>query len=165
MPMIHIDGLVSFAPNVAVIVHREAMNVSAERLAEAVRTAYSYMDEPHLLDACCGGMGPLTKYSELTLTDYLRLLQEIKVTEAGAKAKKVHTKVRRAEFSSKRSHLVLTMLDAGVPYICAIPGCGVIEQLTVDHIKALSRGGTDELSNLRFLCRQCNSEKRDMHDA
>lgn len=163
--MIHIDGLVSFAPNVAVIVHREAMNIPAERLAEAVRTAYSYMDEPHLLNACCGGMGPLAKYKDLTLADYLRLLEEIKVAEAGAKAKRTHTKVRRADFNSKRSHLVLAMLDAGVPYICTIPGCSVIEQLTVDHIKALSRGGTDELSNLRFLCRQHNSEKRDLHDA
>lgn len=32
-------------------------------------------------------------------------------------------------------------------------------ELTVDHIKPRSKGGTNELSNLRLLCRSCNSRK------
>ena len=37
---------------------------------------------------------------------------------------------------------------------CAL--CGSIENLTVDHIRPRSGGGTDEISNLRVLCRKCN---------
>jgi 5-methylcytosine-specific restriction protein A len=33
--------------------------------------------------------------------------------------------------------------------------------LTVDHIVPKAAGGTDSLSNLRVLCRGCNSRKRD----
>lgn len=162
MPLIHMGKLLSFAPNIGVLVHEEALDVSAEELFQAIHTAYSHMNNQYLCDACCGGMGPLAKYRDLQYEDYLRLLDEIKATEAGAMAKKRHTKIRRAEFNSKRSRLVLTMLDAGIPHVCAISGCEVFDHLTVDHIKPLSRGGTDELSNLRFLCRQHNGLKRDL---
>lgn len=37
--------------------------------------------------------------------------------------------------------------------------CGTIDDLTVDHIIARHAGGTDDLSNLQFLCRVCNSTK------
>lgn len=33
--------------------------------------------------------------------------------------------------------------------------------LTVDHIIPLARGGTHDRSNMRVLCRGCNSRKRD----
>ena len=162
MPIIHIGKVLAFAPNVGVLVHEEALDVSAEELFQAIHTAYSHMNNQHLFEACHGGMGPLAKYRDLQYEDYLRLLEEIKAAEAGAKAKKSHTRIRRAEFNSKRSHLVLAMLDAGIPYVCTAPGCEVLDHLTVDHIKPLSRGGTDELSNLRFLCRQHNGLKRDL---
>lgn len=48
-------------------------------------------------------------------------------------------------------------------YVC--PGYGVdthtSRDLTVDHIVPRKHGGSDELSNLRVLCRACNSRKRD----
>jgi 5-methylcytosine-specific restriction endonuclease McrA len=53
------------------------------------------------------------------------------------------------------------MIDSGVPYVCAISECDTHEDLTVDHIIPLSRGGTDELSNLQFLCLAHNSGKGD----
>lgn len=37
--------------------------------------------------------------------------------------------------------------------------CNSREQLTIDHIKAVSEGGTDEESNLRTLCWPCNFKK------
>jgi 5-methylcytosine-specific restriction protein A len=45
------------------------------------------------------------------------------------------------------------------------PGWGVpahgAQDLTVDHVIPLAAGGTHERSNLRVLCRACNSRKRD----
>ena len=40
--------------------------------------------------------------------------------------------------------------------------CGYSLDLTLDHIVALANGGTSDESNLRTLCRYCNSTKN--HD-
>lgn len=43
-------------------------------------------------------------------------------------------------------------------------GCGdwfAAYDLTIDHIEARSRGGTDERSNLQLLCFLCNKAKGD----
>jgi 5-methylcytosine-specific restriction endonuclease McrA len=37
--------------------------------------------------------------------------------------------------------------------------CGSHHDLTIDHIYPVSRGGTNELTNLQTLCRRCNSSK------
>lgn len=37
--------------------------------------------------------------------------------------------------------------------------CGATEDLTVDHVLPISRGGTNDLSNLVTACRPCNSSK------
>lgn len=39
--------------------------------------------------------------------------------------------------------------------------CGSADELTVDHIVPLSRGGENELENMQILCKSCNSRKRD----
>lgn len=37
--------------------------------------------------------------------------------------------------------------------------CGGTERLSLDHIRPLVSGGTDEIENLRTLCVPCNSSK------
>lgn len=37
--------------------------------------------------------------------------------------------------------------------------CGSQSDLTIDHIQAVSLGGSNDPSNLRTLCRSCNSTK------
>ncbi len=39
--------------------------------------------------------------------------------------------------------------------------CGIQEDLEVDHIIPLSKGGKDELINLQTLCKPCNVRKKD----
>lgn len=41
--------------------------------------------------------------------------------------------------------------------ICGM--CSSVSDLTIDHIKPLSLGGTNELNNLQILCRSCNASK------
>lgn len=68
--------------------------------------------------------------------------------------------VRRSEFSAKRAQLTLALIRRD-GYKCAHHHCTSQDDLTIDHIMPVSKGGTDDLDNLRFLCRQHNSEKGD----
>jgi 5-methylcytosine-specific restriction endonuclease McrA len=44
-------------------------------------------------------------------------------------------------------------------YTQACYNCNVTENLSIDHIIPLSRGGSHSIGNLLTLCRQCNSSK------
>ena len=44
-------------------------------------------------------------------------------------------------------------------YTCQICGERDPDSTTVDHIRPLNFGGTDDLDNLRVLCHRCNSKK------
>ena len=74
--------------------------------------------------------------------------------------KKKLVRTRRADFSARRAQLMLALIDRD-GYVCQHPDCDSQDDLTIDHIIPLSRGGSDELDNLRLLCRRHNAEKGD----
>ena len=42
--------------------------------------------------------------------------------------------------------------------------CGSEENLEIDHIRPISKGGTNKLSNLQILCKRCNMAKGNKYD-
>lgn len=77
---------------------------------------------------------------------------------AEREAKRYYTALRRKEFQNERGHLMLALIERD-GYECA--ECGTYEDLTIDHIIPLSKGGTDDLSNLQLMCKSHNSQKGD----
>ncbi len=72
-----------------------------------------------------------------------------------------HLKARRyaRERGAKGSHTLAEWKELKLKhnFLCAI--CGEKKPLTKDHIIPLSEGGTDYISNIQPLCRNCNSKK------
>ena len=73
----------------------------------------------------------------------------------GKKAQMKHMAFEtRRKFRYK--HATAELLKRG-PKVCA--KCGSTQNITVDHIKPVSKGGGNEIDNLQFLCWPCNHRK------
>jgi hypothetical protein len=128
------------------------------RLIAAIEKALPFRNHDRLKEALTGGWtrdltGPIT-YDQ-----FIEVLEGREIGQQTRRAKAYFIKVRRMEFGAIRAQLVLQMIEAGTPYRCVHPGCTVGENLTIDHKFPLSRGGSDELSNLQFMCTPHNSQK------
>lgn len=64
---------------------------------------------------------------------------------------------RRKRIPIKRYRETLKKLLKKYNFRCVI--CETAESLTIDHIRPVSKGGTDDLNNLQILCKSCNSKK------
>lgn len=63
---------------------------------------------------------------------------------------------RRIEFQKNRNPLFEQLVKRDGA-LCV--SCKANENLEVDHIVPVSRGGSDDLDNLQILCRSCNASK------
>ena len=71
---------------------------------------------------------------------------------------------RARKLGAKGVHTHEQFLEMAVSFDCMCLKCGnkfSINELTEDHIIPLSRGGSNDISNIQPLCHACNSGKRD----
>lgn len=122
---------------------------------EMVRSMAKLSNHPYLDEARHSGTGSFHSVEE-----FLVAAQNAQVEAASTTKKREFSAIRRNQFGSKRAELELALIDRD-GYVCSHPDCNICDDLTIDHIVALSRGGSDELDNLCFLCRSHNSAKGD----
>ncbi len=150
-----IDPIAALSDEEIVPVLRELLSIS--QVAHDHAEEYWYGNPSYYQSWLCGPsvVGSPDDFWR-KLADEVRSFKE---RDAARNAKKIHMKRRRGHYSSQRSDLYLLLLGTGAKNQCA--ECDDLEDLTIDHIKPLSKGGTDDVANLRFLCRSCNSTKGD----
>jgi len=122
-------------------------------LLATVRRMTELSNHPYLIETHCGGMGNFDSIEE-----FLAAFQDAQIRAASVEKKQQLSAVRRKQFSFQRPELELALIERD-GYVCSHSDCNVTSNLTIDHIVALSKGGTDDLTNLRFLCRSHNSAK------
>lgn len=85
---------------------------------------------------------------------FQKIIEKKKISQL----KKDLTKRRRTDFDKNRDSLLLLMIEKNG---LKCKTCFSIENITVDHIIPISKGGSDAIENLQLLCRSCNSKKGD----
>jgi len=76
-----------------------------------------------------------------------------------AKAKTHRRRVRVAGAAGVYTSDDIAALHLKQGGVCATPGCGYSDELTVDHVVPVSQRGSNWPSNLQLLCGVCNSRK------
>ena len=140
-------------PGEVVLFSRWAEQQADTDLLAAVRQFVALSRHPFLADTHCGGTANFD-----SIEAFYAAVEVERVRQVSVARKRVLTVERRQEFQTSRKHLELALIDRD-GYVCSHRGCGILVDLTIDHIVPLPRGGTDELTNLRFLCRSHNSSK------
>jgi 5-methylcytosine-specific restriction endonuclease McrA len=66
-----------------------------------------------------------------------------------------------SRLSSKSKKVQRSRMKRRRRRFCA--NCGTANNLTIDHIIPLAKGGVNRLPNLQMLCAACNTKKADSH--
>jgi len=86
----------------------------------------------------------------------VKILQEYSIYQQHWDAVRRHIKTQRQLLNSKYKFYT-TEVEKRDGYFCR--SCKTFEDLQLDHIKPVSRGGITELANVQFLCGDCNRAK------
>lgn len=140
-------------PGEVIVSSRWAETQDDEVLLRAVRRMQELSQHPYLIQTHLSG-----SRSFGSIEEFLAAALQHEVSRASAAMRGKLTKRRRAEFGSIQTSVVLALIERD-GYVCRHPGCSQLTDLTVDHIIPVSKGGTDDIANLRFLCRFHNSKK------
>ena len=124
-------------------------------LLASVRRMTELSNHPYLIETHCGGIRNFDSINE-----FMAAYEDAEIRIASTEKKRQLSAVRRTQFNSRRPELELALIERD-GYVCSHPDCKITSVLTIDHIIPLSKGGTDALNNLRFLCRSHNSAKGD----
>ncbi len=130
-------------------------NQSDSEILESIKYLFTLSRSPFLEETHCSGRQSFSSIQEFLIAE-----EADRRMRASKDRKAVLTKERRNEFGGQRKSLALALIERD-GYLCRAPGCKVTESLTIDHITPLSKGGSDNLANLQFLCRSHNSTKSD----
>jgi hypothetical protein len=139
-----------------IVLSAEWVNASDDAaLLATVRRMTELSNHPYLIETHCGGISNFD-----SIEDFLAAFRDAQIRTASVEKKQELSAVRRNQFSVRHPELELALIERD-GYVCSHPDCKVTSDLTIDHVVALSKGGTDELANLCFLCRSHNSVKGD----
>ena len=142
-----------------------------------------FYNESNWVDAKCDLCGALIeqyktgepflsfKNKDVCFSCYLDLIPEIYKMAGMGDGGIIHlvfSECLRSQFNRKRrvtmANYKETLDKLLHKYKFACVECGSGDRLEIDHIKPVSRGGTDEISNLQILCKHCNCSKGAKYD-
>lgn len=69
------------------------------------------------------------------------------------------SKIKKRRRSLKQNKKIFNHLMGKYKFKCCHCEENDESKLTIDHIKPVSKGGSDDIHNLQILCRSCNSRK------
>jgi 5-methylcytosine-specific restriction endonuclease McrA len=101
-------------------------------------------------------------YQGLNPQVHKRSYQKYCQTERGILANRQKARSYRARrLGAIGTHNDVEFYDLCEQYGFVCLACGSRDSLTRDHVIPLSKGGSDEITNIQPLCHRCNSGKRD----
>jgi len=103
----------------------------------------------------------LIKRLHCLMEDYAELLRLEQIDNKLLKEKIVELRNKKQNhyLSTEQKRKFLSVAKK----VCA--NCRTIENLQIDHIIPKIKGGTDEISNLQFLCYKCHKAKHKKREA
>lgn len=70
-------------------------------------------------------------------------------------SKNQQPRIKASYYTSKKDVRIAVFKLYGNKCLC----CGIEENITIDHVIPVKKGGVNELSNMQPLCKSCNSRK------